>query len=145
MPVCFSSANILLPDFEKIEGTRWSVVACDQYTSEPAYWDEVEKQVGKHPSTLRLMLPELYLGESAARIPAIHANMEQALREWLIPHPASMICLERTLSDGTVRRGLIGKVDLEAYDYRKGSTSLVRATEGTVLSRPRLRPAADRG
>ena len=144
MPI-FSAANILLPDFKKTNGTLWSVVACDQYTSEPSYWEEVEKQVGNAPSTLRLMLPEIYLGEGANRIPAIHASMEQALRDCLIPHPDSMIYLERTLSDGTVRRGLIGKVDLEAYDYNRGSVSPIRATEGTVLSRIPPRVAVRRG
>ncbi len=144
MPV-FSAADILLPDFQKTNGTLWSVVACDQYTSEPSYWEEVEKQVGSAPSTLRLMLPEIYLGEGADRIPAIHANMEEALRDILIPHPGSMIYLERTLSDGTVRRGLIGKVDLEAYDYKRGSASPIRATEGTVLSRIPPRVAVRRG
>ena len=144
MPI-FSAADILLPDFQKTNGTLWSVVACDQYTSEPSYWNAVEKQVGNAPSTLRLMLPEIYLGEGADRIPAIHANMEHALRDVLIPHPESMIYLERTLSDGTVRRGLIGQVDLEAYDYKRGSTSPIRATEGTVLSRIPPRVAVRRG
>lgn len=144
MPI-FSAANILLPDFKKTNGTLWSVVACDQYTSEPSYWEEVEKQVGNAPSTLRLMLPEIYLGEGANRIPAIHAGVEQALRDTLIPHPDSMIYLERTLSDRTVRRGLIGKVDLEAYDYNRGSVSPIRATEGTVLSRIPPRVAVRRG
>ena len=145
MSICFSSAHILLPDFNRIDGTLWSVVACDQYTSEPSYWEQVEKQVGDHPSTLRLMLPEIYLHDRENRIPAIHENMERALREWLIPHPESMIYLERTLSDGTIRRGLIGKVDLEAYDYRQGSISPIRATEGTVLSRIPPRVAVRRG
>ena len=133
--LCFGAAEILLPNFEQIDGSRWSVVACDQYTSEPEYWRAVEKTVGDAPSTLRLMLPEIYLEESAERLPAIQASMQRVLEEVLIAHPNAMIYLERVQSDGTVRHGIIGAVDLEAYDYTKGSTSLIRATEGTVLER----------
>lgn len=135
MSIGFQSAEILLPDFQKTDGTRWAVVACDQYTSEPQYWQETERTVGNAPSTLGMILPEVYLGESDARIPRINARMEELLKTALVAHPDSMILLERTQSDGLVRRGVIGAVDLENYDYRKGSTSLVRATEGTVLSR----------
>ena len=141
----FRPANILLPDFSRVDGTRWSVVACDQYTSDPAYWQAVTDLVGSAPSTLRLMLPEIWLGESAARVPAIHAEMERVLREVLVPHPNAMIYLERTQADGRVRRGLIGTVDLEAYDYNKGSVSPIRATEGTVLERIPPRMAVRRG
>ena len=133
--LCFGAAEILLPNFEQIDGSRWSVVACDQYTSEPEYWRAVEKTVGDAPSTLRLMLPEIYLEESAERLPAIQASMQRVLEEVLIAHPNAMIYLERVQSDGTVRHGIIGAVDLEAYDYTKGSTSLIRATEGPVLER----------
>ncbi|MBE6633424.1 MAG: DUF1015 domain-containing protein [Ruminococcaceae bacterium] len=132
---CLTGAEILLPDFNQINGTLWSTVACDQYTSEPHYWQQVEALVGEAPSTLRLTLPEIYLEESARRIPAIHKAMEEALRSVLQAHPNAMIYLERTQSDGKVRRGLIGAVDLEQYDYQKGSVSLIRATEGTVLER----------
>ncbi len=142
---CFGAAEILLPDFSKIDGTKWSVVACDQYTSEPEYWQEAEETVGASPSTLRLMLPEVYLEESEARLPVIHGAMEQALREHLIAHPDAMIYLERMQSDGGVRRGIVGAVDLECYDYMKGATSLIRATEGTVLERIPPRVAVRRG
>ena len=81
IPSCFVPAEILLPDFSAVCGTRWSVIACDQYTSEPEYWEEAERIVGDAPSTLRLMLPEIFLGESGDRIPRIHAAMETALRE----------------------------------------------------------------
>ena len=143
--ICFGAAEILLPDFEKVNGTAWSVVACDQYTSEPAYWDAAKEQVGNAPSTLSLMLPEIYLQESAARIPAIREAMDEALKSHLIAHPDSMIYLERVQSDGAVRRGIIGAVDLECYDYTAGSTSLIRATEGTVLERIPPRVAVRRG
>lgn len=140
MSAYFLPADILLPNFEKVNGTAWSVVACDQYTSEPEYWQEVEAKVGEDPSTLRLILPEVWLDETEARVPHIHANMEQYIKDVLVRHPNRMIYLERTQSNGLVRRGLVGVIDLEHYDYNKGSRSLIRATEGTVLERipPRL-------
>ena len=143
--ICFGAAEILLPDFGKTDGSKWSVVACDQYTSEPDYWNSVESTVSDAPSTLNLMLPELYLNESEARIPKIRTAMENALRDVLITHPDAMIYLERVQSDGTVRHGIIGAVDLECYDYMAGSSSLIRATEGTVLERIPPRVAVRRG
>ena len=141
----FFPAEILLPDFSRVDGTRWATVACDQYTSDPSYWETVSAFVGNAPSTLRLMLPEVYLKEGADRIPAIHAAMEQALAQTLVALPDAMIYLERTQDDGRIRRGIVGAVDLEAYDYNKGSTSPVRATEGTVLERIPPRVAVRRG
>ena len=131
----FYAADILLPDFQKIDGSRWSVVACDQFTSEKAYWERAQAVVGDSPSTLNLILPEAYLSETAARVPQINETMHTYLANVLCAHPDSMIYLERTQSDGTVRRGIVGKVDLEMYDYHKGSQSAIRATEGTVLER----------
>ncbi|MBQ8431885.1 MAG: DUF1015 domain-containing protein [Clostridia bacterium] len=135
MNIGFDSAEILLPNFNQIDGTRWSVVACDQYTSEPAYWEAVAATVGDAPSTLSMILPEVYLSETEKRIPRINQSMQTLLDTLLVSHPGAMIALERTQSDGCVRLGLIGAVDLEQYDYRKGSDSLIRATEGTVLER----------
>lgn len=138
----FSAADILLPDFEKTEGSRWSVIACDQFTSENEYWEETEKTVGDAPSALRLILPELYLGKNdGERIDAIHKAMDDYKKNVLKVHKDSMIYLRRTCPTGKVREGLIGKIDLEAYDYNKGATTPVRATEGTVLSRipPRVK------
>ena len=131
----FESAEILLPDFDKTDGTKWAVVACDQYTSEPEYWKKAEEIVGDSPSTLSMILPEVYLSQTEQRVPVINASMREIMKKHLIAHPDSMILLERTQSDGKVRKGLIGAVDLECYDYRKGSDSLIRATEGTVLER----------
>lgn len=138
-------ADILLPDFTKVDGSKWAVVACDQYTSEPEYWERVARTVGDEPSTLRLVLPEVYLEESHDRIPGIQETMNSYIRNLLVAHRSQMIYLERTQSNGRVRRGLIGMVDLEHYDYRAGSTSLIRATEGTVLERipPRLEVRRD--
>ncbi len=139
------AADILLPDFNKVSGERWAVVACDQYTSEPEYWEGVAKEVGEAPSTLKIILPEVYLSQTEERVPNINAEMEKYLRENLISHPDSMIFLERTQRDGVIRRGIIGIIDLEDYDYNRGSESLIRATEGTVLSRipPRVKIRRD--
>lgn len=131
----FYATDILLPDFSKVDGTRWSVVACDQYTSEPAYWEAAAKTVGKAPSTLNMILPEVYLSETDARTPLVNEAMKKAIAEVLIAHPDAMIALERVQSDGNIRRGIIGAVDLECYDYNRGSSALIRATEGTVLER----------
>ncbi len=133
--IAWSAAEILLPDFEKTDGTRWAVVACDQFTSEEYYWESVKKTVGDAPSTLSMILPEVYLSETETRVPVINRRMREILEKHLISYPNAMIYLERTQSDGTVRRGIIGAVDLECYDYRAGSDSLIRATEGTVLER----------
>ncbi|MBE7030981.1 MAG: DUF1015 domain-containing protein [Ruminococcaceae bacterium] len=138
----FSPADILLPQGCDME--KWAVVACDQYTSEPEYWAEADELVGKNPSTLRLMLPELYLesDDVAQRIEAVHTAMEQMLaKDVLQGGEDSYIYVERTQRNGKVRRGIVGKVDLECYSYEKGSVSPIRATEGTILERipPRRR------
>ena len=135
MNTCFSAADILLPDFKKTKGEAWAVVACDQFTSEPEYWERAQALVGDAPSTLRLILPEVYLEKTKERVPVINATMRAYLSGLLVEHKNSMIYLERVQSDGKVRRGLIGKIDLEAYDYKKGAVSPVRATEGTVTER----------
>ena len=141
----FFPAEILLPDFERIDGTKWAVVACDQYTSEPEYWTEAERIVGNEPSTLRMILPEVYLSETEKRVPLINAEMENYLKNILISSRESMIYLERTLENGKVRHGIVGMIDLDEYDFNKGSSSLIRATEGTVLSRipPRVKIRKD--
>ena len=132
----FYPADILLPDFKKTDGEKYAVVACDQFTSEPAVWEETEKIVGEAPSALRFILPELYLSERKERIPGIHAEMDKALSDGLFTeYPHAMIYLRRTQSDGTVREGLIGAIDLLDYDYRPGTKPPIRATEGTVLER----------
>jgi len=133
-------SDILMPDFSTVDGTLWSSIACDQFTGEPEYWKSLDARVGDRPSTLRLILPEAFLGETAERVPVIQKNMEQYLRSVLVKRPNSMIYLERVLSDGGVRHGLVGMIDLEHYDYRKGAKTLIRATEETVAERipPRL-------
>ena len=125
----------MLPDFNKVSGTKWASVACDQYTSQKDYWDSVCRFTSGSYTTLDLMLPEAYLDNESRLIPEINQHMKIYARHVLLEHKSSMIYLERTQSDGRIRRGLIGCVDLEEYDYRKGSDSLIRATEGTVLER----------
>lgn len=135
----------MLPDWKKVDGSKWAVIACDQHTSEPEYWEEAKETVGDSPSTLELILPEVYLEETASRVPVINKTMDTYLGKVLVEHKDSMIYVERTQSDGEVRRGLVGMIDLECYDYNKGSTALIRATEGTVLDRIPPRVAVRRG
>ena len=142
----FSAGTILIP--EGIDDQKWSVVACDQYTSEPEYWQNVSEIVGDNPSTLNTILPEVYLENDGVdeRIKEIHKTMEKYLSDgFLKPFDDSLVYIERTLKDGNVRRGLIGLIDLETYDFSVGSQSLVRATEGTVLSRIPPRAKVRRG
>lgn len=137
MEMPFKKCNILLPKKE-INYNLWSVIACDQYTSQLDYWDKVKNLVGENPSTLNLILPEVFLEDENVeeRIKEINLNMEKYLNENIFEeYNDTMIYLERTDSTGKVREGLIGKIDLEAYDYNIGSNSLVRATEKTVIER----------
>lgn len=140
--IAFSPADILLPVDCGL--TKWAVVACDQYTSQPEYWERVDQYVGEAPSTLRLILPESKLESDNVEeeIAKINQNMEQYLKdERLRSLDNSLLYIERKLDGGKTRFGLIGKLDLEQYDYSKGSGTPVRATEGTVLERipPRMR------
>ena len=142
----FYPADILLP--KDADMTKWGVVACDQFTSQPEYWQAVEKTVGQAPSTLRLILPESMLNDANVdqHIADINRSMEDYLaRDIFQAHPDAVIYIERTQSDGAVRPGLVAAVDLEKYDYTPGSGSLIRATEGTVLERipPRVRVRKD--
>jgi Uncharacterized conserved protein len=142
----FYPADILLP--EKADMTKWAVVACDQFTSQPEYWEAVDKTVGGAPSTLRLILPEAKLNDPNVdeHIGDINRSMKEYLDEGVFKTlPASLIYIERTQSDGKIRHGLVGMVDLDQYDFTPGSGALIRATEGTVLSRipPRVRVRQD--
>ena len=142
MKTAFTSADILLP--KNTDMNKWTVVACDQYTSEPEYWDEVYSEVGDCPSTLKLILPELYLEEPdvAQRIDKIHAEMNKYMADDIFEeYKDAMIYVERVQSNGIVRAGIIGGIDLEEYSFEKGSTSQVRATEATVIERipPRIK------
>ena len=142
----FKSTDILLP--QGVEMERWAVIACDQFTSDPAYWQRVRATAGEGPSTIHLILPEAELGSAneAQTVRSINASMEQYLKDNVFAvYSDSYVYVERTLADGSVRPGLLGAVDLEGYDYHVGSDSPVRATEKTVLERipPRQRVRKD--
>ena len=142
----FKSTDILIPN--DVEMGKWSVIACDQFTSDPAYWQRVRQTAGEGPSTIHLILPEAELGSAneAQAVKDINAAMERYLAEEVFSvYPDSYVYVERTLADGSVRPGLLGAVDLEEYDYHAGSNSAIRATEKTVLERipPRQRVRKD--
>lgn len=136
-------ADILVPK-ESVNMEKWAVIACDQYTSEPEYWNKTAEIVGNNYSSLNMILPEIYLEDSdvSDRISNIHNTMEKYLSENIFDeYKDSMIYVERIQSNGILRAGIIGKIDLEEYDFNKGSTSQVRATEATVIERipPRIK------
>lgn len=136
METAFQAADILLPE-KTIDMEKWSVIACDQFTSEPEYWEKVKNIVGNNPSTLSMILPEVYLGENhKERLQEIEISMNTYLRENIFTeYKNAMVYVERRDSSGNVRAGIIGKIDLEHYDYHKKSTSYIRATEATVAER----------
>ena len=139
----FHNADILLP-MKGTDMNKWSVIACDQYTSEPQYWEEVTKTVGDAPSTLNLILPELYLEQDGVseRIDNIHKAMDKYVSDGIFEeYKNAMVYVERIQNNGILRQGIVGAIDLEKYDFAKGSTSEVRATEATVIERipPRIK------
>ncbi len=146
-----NTAGVLAPDIllpkAGTDMAKWAVVACDQFTSQPEYWRETEEIVGDAPSTLRLMLPEMYLDKpgEAERIAAINATMEQYLDAGVLESKGEGFVYVRRTAGGNTRSGLIVALDLEQYDYSRGSTTLIRATEGTIVARipPRLRIRKD--
>ncbi len=133
--------SVLLPK-HGVDLRKWAVIACDQFTSEPEYWAEVATIVGEGPSTYHITLPEVYLdsAEEAARVRSIRDTMRDYLERGLFEEFSGIVLVERTAA-GKTRHGLMLALDLEHYDYSKGSTSLIRATEGTILERipPRVR------
>jgi len=138
----FTSADILLPRDAEYE--KWAVIACDQFTSEPEYWQETEKLTEGAVTALDLILPEIYLGEADVdkRIDKIAANMYGYLDSDVFEeHKNALIYVERIQTDGVLRAGVVGAADLEEYDYSKGSVSQIRATEATVTERipPRIK------
>ena len=127
----FKPADILVPK-ESTDMKKWAVIACDQYTSEPEYWKEAAENVGNFPSSLNLILPEIFLEDKnvSDKINTIHHNMENYLDDGLFDeYKNSMIYIERVQSNGILRAGILGMIDLEEYDFSKGSTSQVRATK----------------
>lgn len=131
----FLPADILLP--QDVDMEKWAVIACDQFTSDAAYWQRVRRKAGDAPSTIHMILPEAELGqENGQAVNKINTAMRSYLEQGLFQKFAkSYIYVERTLENGMIRKGLVGMVDLESYDYHPGSQSLTRATEQTVLER----------
>jgi hypothetical protein len=141
--IAMAVPTILLPD-AAVDLQRWAVIACDQYTSEPEYWKAVDQMVADQPSTLRLIFPEVYLEESNSdvRIAEINSCMDQYLADNILTaQEQGFILLDRKTSHASSRKGLMVALDLEAYDYRPGAKTLIRATEGTIVDRlpPRIR------
>ncbi len=141
----FQAADLLIPYPELLE--NWAVIACDQFTSQPEYWRAVREQVEGVPSAYHIIFPEAELGgDEAGRIASINANMLACLDAGIFrSYPAAFVYVERTLLDGSIRRGVVGVVDLEEYDYSRDAASAVRATEQTVVERipPRVRIRRD--
>ena len=134
--------QILLPK-DKVNLKKWSVIACDQYTQDKDYWKKVEQEVADFPSTLKITLPEVYLGDSDKqdRINNINKTMKEYLSNNIFSSPVeAMIYIERTTGYGRMRKGLVTAIDLETYDWKPFSTALIRATEATILDRipPRM-------
>ncbi len=127
-------ADILLP---KANFTEWSVIACDQYTSKPEYWAEVERIAGDKPSAYNIILPEAYLSDDdSEKIKKINATMSEYLNNGTFDiFENTVIFCERTLKDGKKRLGIVGLIDLEDYSYIKGANTAIRATEATVIER----------
>ncbi len=134
-------ADILLPR-PGTDLSRWAVIACDQFTSQPDYWQAVAELVGDAPSTYHMILPEVMLGTPAEteRIQTTQATMRRYLAEELFIRREGLLYVERSVA-GKTRHGLMLALDLEHYDFNKGSQTLIRATEGTILDRlpPRIR------
>jgi len=129
--------EVLLPR-EDLDLERWAVIACDQFTSDRGYWNGVEDFVGDLPSTLRLVLPEAYLDERDQETEArrVSATMRRYLDEGVFRRISrSAVYVQRTLSNGTVRQGIVLAVDLESYDYRPETAALIRASEETIPDR----------
>ena len=137
----FQAAELLIPRENLL--ADWAVIACDQFTSQPEYWREVRERVGDKPSAYHITFPEAELGKNEdARIDSINAHMRRYLEADVFRRfPDAYVYVERRLFDGSVRRGVVGVIDLEEYDYRKSAESAVRATEQTVVTRipPRVR------
>ena len=125
----------MLPDVDDI--SRWAVVACDQFTSQPDYWQKVKDYIGDSPSAYNLILPEAFLkDDNSEAISGISKAMNDYLSQNILTEYKNVyVYVEREMIDGTTRRGIVGMIDLEEYDYRPGTSPLIRATEETVAER----------
>lgn len=132
----FGPADLLVP--RNCDMSKWSVVACDQYTSQPEYWKRVDAAIGDAPSSRKLILPEAFLsdGHTLEHSREVNQTMKEYLADGILEcYPDALIYVERWLAGGKLRRGLVGAIDLECYDYNGSAETIIRATEGTVLSR----------
>jgi len=134
--------EILLPS-EDINKTKWSVIACDQYTSNTKYWEETISYVSDAPSTLKLTLPEIFLEseKEQKKISDIHSSMHEYITNSILKNQGrGLILVKRETASGE-RKGVVCALDLEHYDYNKNSDSLIRPTEGTIIERipPRIK------
>lgn len=138
-------ADFLIPQNAAAHG-NWACVACDQYTSQPEYWQRVADRVQDAPSTLHMIVPECNLQKTDELLPAIHETMRRYVHSGTLAPCVQngMVLTARTTQSGT-RVGLVLAVDLECYDYRKGAVSLIRATEQTIESRLPARMKVRRG
>lgn len=146
MKTYFSGADILLPA-ANTDMSKWAVVACDQYTSQPEYWHNTSNYIGDAPSALQFILPECFLEDvTEETIAQIHQQMDDLYeKDFFIEYKDALIYVERTDSMGNMRAGLVGKIDLEEYDYHAGSISKIRPTEATIVERipPRMKVRQD--
>ncbi|MCR5161755.1 MAG: DUF1015 domain-containing protein [Lachnospiraceae bacterium] len=137
----FQPFNVLIPKKEYLD--CWPVIACDQFTSQSEYWDQLEALVGNSPSALRCILPEARLSSATEET---YGEIRKAMQEYLNAglfdeFGGAFVYVERTLLGGEIRRGIVGVVDLEAYDYHSDAKAAIRATERTVVERipPRMK------
>ena len=131
----FYPADILLP---KTDLHKWATIACDQFTSQPDYWEKVKKEAENSPSCLNMTLPEIFLDGkgNTQRIDAINQTMRDYLKAGIFTeYKDALILVERSVSNGKLRRGLVGAFDLDEYSYEPNAKALISPTEGTVLSR----------
>ena len=146
--------EILLP--ANVDLSKWSVIACDQYTQDLDYWKRAESTAAGSPSTLNLILPEVYLNspDKAERIAKIRQTMKEYLGTAAVPDQQSavpealegpsgifappfhgFIYIERKTAFGRMRRGLVAQIDLETYEWKPFSKANIRATEATIVDR----------
>ncbi len=127
--------RIFLPA-KNVEFEKFAVIACDQHSAEPDYWDAVQQLVGDAPSTLELMLPEAWLDrQGAASTDSIAAAMRRYLADDMLADMGEGLILVRRSTDSGIRTGLVLALDLEQYDFAKDAKTLIRATEDTVVER----------
>lgn len=131
-----STAEFLLPR-KGADMSKWAVIACDQFTSDRAYWDKLDAYVGDAPSTLRLILPEVYLGDGDGerRAADIYAAMERYCADGTLEGKRGFVVVDRRQNDGRHRLGAVAVVDLEEYEYTPRNNARIKATEKTVEER----------